>query len=163
MLISLFNLKHEAYKRYYKFLPTDCWIILVLGCILGCNTGFLAFGRMSAIQCKLKSVFLSISHTLIIMPLFYKLIANFTIKNKFSFWIRYHRYTFFSCYLAVNATMIGIFMLLASYRVEKRIVLFGKNYEACKINNEFGILLNFVLFFTNIFTTFTIMGLCFME
>jgi len=59
--------------------------------------------------------------------------------------------------------MIGIFVLQASYRVEERIVPLGKNYETCKINNDYSVLLNFVLFFTNIVTTFPIIGLCFME
>jgi len=42
--------------------------------------------------------------------------------------------------------MIGIFVLQASYRVEERIVPLGKNYETCKINNDYSVLLNFVLF-----------------
>ncbi|ORX80973.1 hypothetical protein BCR32DRAFT_268565 [Anaeromyces robustus] len=124
----------ENYSPFFEFLPTDFWIILVIGLIIGFSTCVIEFGKLNNQKCNLKLFLLTYSITLVYIPILYKLIINFPEKTKFTIWIFKHKYIFLLFFISIDI-LIYILMIKYPYNIENIIINDGQNFQRCKMTS----------------------------
>lgn len=136
-LLSLSVLYLEKYKNTFTYLPKDFWIIIMIGLIMVIIMSYLEIAPKTTCTCYFKHILLSFGITLTFIPLLYKLIIEFPLKNKISDWISVHRYLFLLSFLALE--MLFNFMLIfGKYDAKTIRDKNGKNYQVCSSHKSFG-------------------------
>lgn len=148
-LLSLSFLYIKKFEHYFKFFTKDSWHIFILGVIFILIFNFLFYGPQTVCKCHLKVFTLSIGYTLCLVSIFHKLIINYPEENKVSKWIEKHKYFFLSVFVKINVSL-NILSMRTPISVQTIISKERKNYQICKVHNNFGmymILLNISIHF----------------
>jgi len=141
MLLSLIFIYKDNLHLYFKFLSNDFWIITVLGSVIILWVPLINYGRITTLKCHLKVLLMSVGYTFSIGPSFYKLIIQYPKENKISKWIKNHnKYIFLILNLFVDILMNSI-SLINPYTVKSILIEEGENFEICKYNSKYSIIL----------------------
>ncbi|ORX78902.1 hypothetical protein BCR32DRAFT_301337 [Anaeromyces robustus] len=124
----------EKFKPYFKFLPMDFWYVILLGLLCILSTNFVDYGEIHPYKCRIKLFLYSIGFTLNFVPFLFKLIINFPLKNKISFWISYNRYIFLLAFVSLDI-LINLINLSTIYNIEPIQSENGEIYEKCEMNS----------------------------
>lgn len=165
ILLSLVLLFIPNFKKYFKFLSKDLWIIYSLGSIMMTIGLFSFFGKQNDINCNIYSNTHVIGNFFYFIPILYKLLINFPKINKYSNWIKKNKVIFLTfCFLIHFITSI-INILLKTFKSEDIILYMinNKNFTICFINNYFGYILYMIQILYNIFIHLCIFLLIFFE
>lgn len=162
MLISLIFLFMENFNPFFTFLPTELWIVTVLGsvCILFiCLTGF---GELTTIKCHLKPLLLSIGYSLTYTPSLYKLIINFPEENKITNYVEKHKFLFHILFILMDLIFNGL-IYIKPYNIKTIYVTRGQNFKICVRNNLFTNFMEWLLFCYKLILVLIISVLIFIE
>jgi len=162
MVVSMTVLKNSDSKVFFNFLPSELWIIVVVGCIIALCSGYMGYGEVTSFKCHMKPILLSFGYSLITIPLLCKLIMNNTEGNQLSEWVRSKSLIFVSIMVFLNIVTIGL-SFIASYKVVEITDVTGKFFKVCKLNGFINFLLIIVLFSINLVTSLWILILAIKE
>jgi len=137
MILSLIFLFKEFYIPFFEFLSIDFWILIIIGLILISSICFTKFGKLTLFKCHLKTAMFHLGFTLILIPNFHKLIINFPIPNKISYWTFKHRYLFLLIFLFLDLIINGL-LVATPYMIKNIMVEDGQNFQMCTMNNIYG-------------------------
>jgi len=140
MLLSLIFLFNDNFSPFFKFLPTDFWIITVLGSIVILWVPIISYGRIDTLKCHLKPLLLCIGYTLYICPTLYKLISQFPEEYKITEWVNKHRYMFLLLNILIDILLCSI-SLINPYTPNSILAENGEKFEICKYNGEYSIII----------------------
>ncbi|ORX42904.1 hypothetical protein BCR32DRAFT_273667 [Anaeromyces robustus] len=162
MFLSLILLFMEKYEPLFRFLPKDFWIISVLGSFIVLCANFTIYGKVTILKCLLTMICLTVGFGLNIVPCLYGLIINFPLKNRFSEWIKIHRYFLLFVFVLIFALINSAFILKP---FTPMITLFdgGKNYERCVMMDSFGLFVLISIPFVDFTILTSILILVFIE
>ncbi|ORX42187.1 periplasmic binding protein-like II [Piromyces finnis] len=125
------------FKKYFRFLSNDLWIMYVLGVILVISSVFPFFGALTSLKCFFNHIILSTGLNFILTPILYQLLINFPKINVYSEWLKKNKYLFIGLIEFINI-LIGSLLLLSPYKIKEIIIEEGKNYEKCQLDNKYG-------------------------
>jgi len=162
MLLSLSILKNSDTKIFFNFMPSELWIIVVVGCVITICSGFTGYGEVSEFKCHLKSILLSLGYSLITTPLLCKLILNNTESNGLSEWVKSKNFLFISIMIGINLITIGL-SFIASIKVENVTDVTGEFFKICKLHGFGNFFLIILLFLINIVSSLWILVLAIKE
>ncbi|KAL6595200.1 hypothetical protein U3516DRAFT_607950 [Neocallimastix sp. 'constans'] len=163
MIVSLLFLFKEDYTPFFEFLPTDFWIITILGEILILSIGISGMGQLKEELCELKPIFFSFGYTFILVPLLYRLIINFPEEIYFPKWVYRHRYQFFLIFILIDFLLNSIVLLISPFKIKTINVKDGQNFNKCIIRSFFGQVILWVQVFYILIITIIILSLSFIE
>jgi hypothetical protein len=153
----------KKFKPFLTFLPNDFWYILIFGLVLTLCNILTELGKVSVLKCHLKVFILSISSSLYIIPILYKLMVNFPEKDFIlSEWIKAHRYIYLFIYVIIDIVTNGL-LIAAPFSVKNVINEGGQNYQTCEIGNFFGNLMIGSIVLTKALIIFQLAFLIFIE
>ena len=137
MLLSLTLLFNKNFIPYFQFLSKDFWIITVLGSIIILWVPMFNYESIKTLKCHLKIFFFSIGLTLNLIPMIYKLILIFPIKNKIVVWINENKYLFLVLNILVDVVLNSI---SAIYPFTSKLIVVedGENFEICNYTRNFN-------------------------
>jgi len=139
MLTSLVFLFRENFNPFFLFLPTDFWILTILGSILLLSIPLTNLGRVTAFKCHLKIFMMTIGISLSISPTLFKLIIQFPETNKLSSWIKKHR-----CVFIISKLLLDILVYSASlikpYSAKPIYVEDGESFEICDYKGGYSVI-----------------------
>jgi len=150
MLLSLIFLYIDNLNQYYLFLPKFYWIITILGSILLLWVPVVHLGSPDTVKCHLKPLLVVVGYTLSICPTLQRLIAQFPEDNKFSFWVINHNFSFLIIHLLIDV-LINSISLTNPYTSKIVSIEDGENFETCKFNGEYSIIIVIAYKFLEIF------------
>jgi len=133
MIFSLIFLFKEKFKANLKFLPTDFWILSIIGAVLIMNSFYLNIGKINILKCFIKSLILIIGFDFNMIPILYKLLVNFPIENKYSKWIAKNKLIFFSLFIIYDIIIIGITLISSSLYINRILTKDGVPFDICKL------------------------------
>jgi len=141
MLLSLIFIYKDKLRPFFKFLSNDFWIITVFGSFILLWIPVISYGRITILKCHLRLLLISIGYTFSICPSLYKLIVQLPKENKISIWIKNHnKYSFLFFIILIEIFMNSIF-LINPYTITSIVIEEGENFERCKSNGEYGIII----------------------
>lgn len=165
LLLSLIFIFIEKYKKYFKFYSKDLWIIIFVGFILNLCFIFLDYGEVNLLKCHLKYFFLSLGFTLIFIPIFYKLLINFSFhkkENKFFKWINQNKYLFILIFVLYDI-IFNLFLIISSFIIKEHNIKDGKNFQTCSMINSFGKIIFYIIIIEKVFILLIILLFTYME
>ncbi|KAL6600107.1 periplasmic binding protein-like II [Neocallimastix sp. 'constans'] len=162
MLLSLVILFMGRFKPYFSFLPTDFWIVLIIGQCLVLSSELVTLGELKVIKCLMKTVNLCIGFTFHLIPILYKLMSNFPLENELSSWISRNRYLFLMFFTVLDILMNAIFFI-EPYEVSVKAMFNNKKYHACVMKNTFGSFIEQLMIIHRIIITIAIILLVYIE
>jgi len=136
-LLSLSLLYLEKYKSTFTFLPNDFWILIIIGIAMVIIMSYLEIAPKTTSTCYFKHILLILGITLTFIPLIYKLVIEFPLKNKFSDWVNVHRYLFLLLFLTVEM-LFNLLLIIGKYDAETVRDKNGKNYQVCSSQKPLG-------------------------
>jgi len=140
MLLSLIFLFNDNFSPFFKFLPPDLWIITVLGSIIILWIPFINYGQTETFKCHLKPLLLCIGYTLNICPSMCMLISQFPEIYKTTTWITEHKYIYLLLNILIDVLLSSI-SLINPYIPSTIMAENGENFEICKYNGEYSIII----------------------
>jgi len=140
MLLSLVILFNDKFNKFFIYLPTDFWIINVLGSILILWIPLFSYGQIKPINCHLKTLLLSVGYTLNLGTILCKLISQYPKKNKISDWVNNHRYMFLLLNILIDI-LINSISFINPYSVKQIGIDEGEKFEICNFKGEVGIII----------------------
>ena len=140
MLLSLIFIYRENFNPFFRFLSEDFWIITVLGSVIILWVPYLEYGPVEKLKCHLKPLLLCIGFTFNICPTKHKLITQFPEENKISIWVERHRYLFLLFSIVTDILLCSI-SLINPYTSQSILVEDGENFELCKFNGKYSIII----------------------
>jgi len=159
MVLSLLFLLNEVFLPFFKILPIDFWIIIILGSVMILVAPFISYGSIKTINCYLRPLILSLGYTFNICPILYKLISRYPKQNKTVTWVSNHKYMF----LLSNCLIDGLLCIIALTNLDPFnptlfLVEDGENFKMCKYKGDytivFIILYKFIVIFFMLFFIF---------
>ncbi|KAG4090153.1 periplasmic binding protein-like II [Neocallimastix lanati (nom. inval.)] len=147
MLLSSLFLFSKRYQNCFDFLPKDFWILSLIGFIMILFIGYLDMGNVTEKTCQMKQLLFYLCITFILIPIFYKLIIKFPEENKISKYIGQHRHLFLLFFILLDLGSNAL-SLIFPYSIENVIVPENKNFQKCKVNNNF---LKIMIILTDLF------------
>ncbi|ORX80266.1 hypothetical protein BCR32DRAFT_268953 [Anaeromyces robustus] len=163
MLISSLFLFINCYKKWFYFFSKKYWLIIFLGFNINLGSIFTKYGELTNLKCYLGNVFYIIGFTLIYIPILYKLIVNFQLKNKFVTIIENSQKLFIPFFLIIDVIFIMGLYFSSYSQIETIFIDQGKNYKACRISNVIGIITFFTMISEKLFILLFIFILIFLE
>ena len=139
MLLSLILLFNDKFNKFFIYLPTEFWIINVLGSILILWIPLFNYGQIKPFKCHLKALLLSIGYTLNLGPVLYKLISEFPKKNKIINWINNHRYIFLILNILIDV-LVNSISFINPYTIKQIGIEDGEKFEICNFKGEINII-----------------------
>ncbi|ORX84281.1 periplasmic binding protein-like II [Anaeromyces robustus] len=137
MFFSLIFLFVEDFCSLFEFLTTDFWFIYVLGSIFILCSVYTKYGIPSSSKCHWSFILFFSGLNLNYIPIIYRLIINFPIKNNVILWIENHKYKFISIFIIMEGILNGL-SLTYEYDIKNIMNSEGQNYQICKMKNMFG-------------------------
>jgi len=137
--------------------------MILCGCILVLSTVRVEYGELTTLKCNFKIFGISLSISLILLPLLYQLIINFPEENKISTWFENHFILSFFLFFVGDIIIISITMI-SPFSVNERYIPDGKNFRVCNvIRPKFNLLIFIsIIVYKSIIGT-GILLLCFLE
>ncbi|ORX80267.1 periplasmic binding protein-like II [Anaeromyces robustus] len=163
MTLSLIFLLINRYKSWFSFLSADLWLIIYFGLMISIGPIILRYGEITHIKCHLGYSYLALGYNLIYIPILYKLIVNFQVKNKLTTWIQKNKYLFLVIFILIDLIFIILLYLLNPNYVVTNIIDEGKNFKYCKITSTAGKLIFTTLFAEKLLIFLCILMFIFME
>jgi len=146
MLLLLFCLLNNKYIFYFKFLPRDFWVIVIIGLIITMSPFFTKLGELNSMKCYFKYILFFFGSTLYMKPLLYKLIINIPEKNvKLLTWISKNRYIFLLFLILIDTILYGL-LGLSSFDIENKIHNDTINFKICKMKRTIGKIMIIILY-----------------
>lgn len=153
----------NEYKKVFKFLTYDFWIIFDIGCIFILFSIFTYYGELKSIKCQIRRSLRSFGLLFCLIPILYRLIHDIPEKNnKLSQWINKRRYDFFFILVTINA-ILNALSFLPSYDLENIIIDDGKNFKICSMSNYFGRIMLIIILLYEFILILCILVLLFIE
>ncbi|ORX78624.1 hypothetical protein BCR32DRAFT_246995 [Anaeromyces robustus] len=121
-------------EHLFCFLSKPSWVILMIGIIMILSSGYTNFGIITNINCHIRNICISIGFTLIYIPILHKLIINFPDENKYSIWIKKHKYFFILIFILIDFILLGI-TLMKSHGVKTVTTNKGEKFQICHTDN----------------------------
>ncbi|ORX87934.1 periplasmic binding protein-like II [Anaeromyces robustus] len=149
ILISIIPLFIEKYKGYLTFLPTDFWILIILGTCIMIGSPLLELGKLSPFKCHFNVILITFGCTLNIIPVFFRFVVNFPEINRVSLKISKHRYKFLLPFLFIDV-LTNLSLLITPYKIINN-SFEEKLYNVCEMENQFGKFILNVMFIYRIF------------
>jgi len=134
MVLSLAFLFMKQFKGAFKYLPTDFWIISVIGSIIISCVPFVSYGRVSPMKCYFKILLISLGYTISVTPSLYKLIGQHPGRNKISTWVNENRYMFFISNILIDLLLNSI-SLASPYASNLVLINGGGSFETCRFDS----------------------------
>jgi len=134
---SLICIVIEKFTFYFKFLPLDFWIIIILGILLILSSSYVTFGPLSPFKCNLYILLISVGLTMIYVTILYKLIINLPEENRIIRKITKHRYLFLFFFLSIKFIEIIAYSYYP-YNIETLIIPNGQNFQICSMKSFVG-------------------------
>jgi len=159
MLLSLILLFNDKFHQIFIFLPTDFWIITVIGSILILWIPLFNYGQITTLKCHLKPFLSSIGYTFSLCPVTHKLISQFPKNTKISIWVNNHKYMFLLINILTDI-IFNIISLIDQYTPKKILAENGENFEICEYNGKFSI---FILIIYKFIVAILMLFLIFVE
>ena len=150
-LLSLFLLYSKTFKHLFSHLPKDFWLLIIIGLDMEIAMSYLEIVQKTTAVCYVKHVLLLFGFSLTFTPILYKLIIEFPLENKYSIWIKQHRYLFIILFLAIEL-FFSLMLIIGKYDVETIKDKNGKNYQTCSFRKSFGNTLNTIEIIYSILT-----------
>jgi len=163
IMMSLLALLKKPYEIYFKFLSNDLWIISVIGCVMIMCVCFLEYGSTTSTKCQMKLLLFSISYSLNVLPILYKLIENYQDQNKICQWIKRNKYLFLSIFIGIDVLLNGIAMISWTFKIEEQEMTNGQIFQRCIIDNFFDYLMITFIFIYKLLVILCITILTFIE
>jgi len=135
----------KKFKLFFTYYYKDLWVIITLGMLVILASSIPTFGPLTVIKCNMYIVLVIFGYSFITVPILFKYIIDFPKENKISKWVYDHKYIFYLIFLLIDLLLIFIISINKLY-VNNIMVNEGKNYEVCRYNSTFGLILSFVLF-----------------
>ena len=135
IILSIYIIISKS-KKYFNFLSLDLWTIYTIGVLLIVISALTYFGKVTSIKCYLNHIFLSSGLSFSLIPLFYRLLINFPFVNKYTNWIKMHKWVFIGIFLFIEI-LFSLLMLLSPYYIENIVSLNYKNYNKCKMEKHY--------------------------
>jgi len=137
MLFSIVFLFRDNFIPFFKFLPSEMNIIVIIGVIMTLCTSLTNIGPITVLKCQLKIFLFAVGFTFTIIPVLAQLIINFPDHNNISNWVKKHKYLFLLLFLLIDITLFS-FSLLKPYFKNQIIIpeedSDRKNFKVCKMN-----------------------------
>jgi len=162
MLLSLIFPFFENFQPFFKFLPLDSWILLVIGSVLTLCSSLTNIGPVTSTKCHLRLILFGIGLTLYLVNIFYELIVNFPEEIKLCRWIRRHKYLFILFFLSIDA-LLNELSSIYPYEIKNRMIEDGQNFQICKMYNKFGKSMIILMAVNKIVLLLAILFLIFLE
>ncbi|ORX49624.1 periplasmic binding protein-like II [Piromyces finnis] len=161
MILSIIFVFIPTFKLQ-DFLPSDFWILLMMGIIMVFSMSFTEIGEITKLNCHLRLFLFSFGFLLNMITVLYKLIICFPEENKFSIWVGKHRYIFISLFIFINM-IINFLFLLHPYDIKDVQEDNGKHFKICKLNHMSSISIKYILIFFMSLILLNIIILVFLE
>lgn len=153
------------YKEYFTLLTIDLWIIYIMGSVFMLTSTFEYFNEQTESNCIIRHIFIELSNSFIIIPIFYKLFANLPFRNKFSEWLKNNKYIYIIIFVSVHMILLIIINSLNTFKIKD--INFENdeysNYQRCDYNNLAGEILIKFQNFLNILFYFVMCFLVFLK
>jgi len=140
MLLSLFVLSNDNFHPFFMLLPSEFWIITVLGSIMILWIPILNYGMIESIKCHFKSLLFSIGYSFTFCPTLHKLILQFPEENKIIRWIINHKYMFLLLNIIIDALLNSI-SLINKYTVKSVMVEDGESFQLCNYKSDYSVMI----------------------
>ncbi|ORY26108.1 periplasmic binding protein-like II [Neocallimastix californiae] len=128
---SIIALFIERFKKYFKFLSLDLWIIYSLASLLYISSEMIYFWELTPLKCEISHAIMIMGSCLYFIPILHKLITNFPRKTRFSEYIKYHKYLYITIIISFQGILNIILLILSSYTVMNVMVENDKNFGLC--------------------------------
>jgi len=135
----------RKFKLFFTYYYKELWIIITLGMLVLLGSSIPTFGPLTVIKCNMYIVLVIFGYTFITVPILFKYIIDFPKENKISKWVYDNKYIFYSMFVLIDLILIFVISINRLY-VDNIMVFEGKNYEVCRYNSTFGLILSFVLY-----------------
>jgi len=133
------------FKPHFTFLSTDLWIIYSLGSVLILYSTFEYFNESTERKCLSRQQAIANAYCLILIPLVYRLIINFPLKNKISTFSVNNKYICIFGLYSIQLLLTILSCCFAEYRNnEVNMSNSNKNFYTCVNDNSFGKILMFI-------------------
>ena len=98
------------------------------------------YGRVIPLKCQLKLLLLSLRYTFNIYPIIHKLIIQFPEKNRLLIMMNKHEYLFLLLNVFIDI-LINSISIINGCILQSILVEDGENFEICKFNGEYSVML----------------------
>jgi len=163
LMLSLILLFIKKFKEKFKFLSNDSWIISIFGLIILLGICFARYGPVTQFKCNCIFISLLFGYTLNIVPILHKLIVIFPEENKYSIWIRDHKYIFLSVFLISDGLLSTLLFIFGRDNVKRIKIEGGENFDKCAMNHSFGLFFSVMLSINFIIIIISLLLLIFIE
>ncbi|ORX76241.1 hypothetical protein BCR32DRAFT_271394 [Anaeromyces robustus] len=140
IVLSLIFLFRENFNPFFKYLSTDLWFLLAIGLIIILSSVYANFGIITERKCKNMIILISFGLSLNYIPILHRLISNFPGENNFTEWVQRHQYIYILIFLLIEVLLNGLFNI-SKYEIEYVIISEGQNFQKCKIENLYSIII----------------------
>lgn len=140
IIISTPFLFMDKYKLHFRFMELDFWLIALFGLLCHLGVILVNYDEVTTFKCQLKFIIISFGFTFYFIPILHKLICNFPIDNKYSFWAKHNNYSFLFIFILLDLIINGLFMISPNIPYNN-IINEGKNFKYCMVDHAFGIFL----------------------
>jgi len=133
----------SIFHDYFKFFSSDLWLLYVAGSLLIIISEFVKYGKMSNAKCQISHITLTLGGTIIYIPILYKLIINFPIKNSYSEFVRKKKFLLILCLIFIECFINLLLFLISPFYTKKMIVnnTDNKNFKKCTFGNKIGLVI----------------------
>ena len=161
-LIMLFIPKYK--KEYFKFLPTDLWMMYAFGSVFMLVSNIEYYNEKNIMKCTISNNFKIFGNAFIFIPILYKLLVSFPKKNTFSDWLRKNRFIYIVIFMVIYSGLSVIISSVGTFKVTK--INFKNNnfnFQICNYDNYVGKIFYIIQNHLNILLYFVICFLIFLE
>jgi len=145
LMLSLLLLFIKKFKEAFKFLPNDSWIISIFGLIILLGICFARYGPVTQFKCNCIFISLLFGYTLNMVPILHKLIVIFPEENKYSLWIKDHKYIFLLFFILSDSLLSILQFIFGKNNVKRVKIKDGENFDKCVMDHSFGLFFSVML------------------
>jgi len=161
MVLSLIYVFLENFNPFFKNFSVDSWILLIIGLVITLCSSLANIGMVTTKKCNLRLILFSVGISIYLLIILYELSINFPKQNKYSEWIKKHKYIFLLLLFLIDFTFNGL-SLIKPYSVST-IIEDKHNFQICEFIGIFGKLMFIIIIINKIIILLTISFLIFSE
>jgi len=159
MMLSLIFIIGDSFHPFFNFLTKEFWTITILGSVLMLWVPITIYGPVTTLKCHLKVFLFSLGYTFSVCPSLFKLIVQFPKENKISPWINSNKYLFLLFSILIDF-LVNSVSLINPYTSQSVLYEGKENFEVCKFNGEYSII---IVILYKLVEIFSILYLVFVE
>ncbi|ORX60234.1 periplasmic binding protein-like II [Anaeromyces robustus] len=146
IFLSYILILFDRFSFYLDILDKVLWFILIQGLCLTFSYGYYMMGIIRQWKCNAGVVSFQIGISLFFYPILVKEIINFPECNRFTVFVKKHKYLFIVILLSFDSIFAALIFIISPFEIQTVKVSNGSDFNVCSITNPVY-LLSYALYF----------------